>query len=170
MLQASLSLFIPKQFFRRRYSCMLMSEQKEEQEVHIVLISNEPGRAYSALVLALGTVTMGAKCKLYCTMNGLEIVKKGGASKITMQGAASLDKYLHDAIEAGVQVTACGPSKEMLKQMGITADNLEPGVEFEDVIGFLTASATCFKKRWNGSIYLKLLSRACEIAIIVVKE
>ena len=77
-----------------------MSEQKEEQEVHIVLISNEPGRAYSALVLALGTVTMGAKCKLYCTMNGLEIVKKGGASKITMPGAASLDKYLHDAIEA----------------------------------------------------------------------
>jgi predicted peroxiredoxin len=125
---------------------MPMSEQKEEQEVHIVLISNEPGRAYSALVLALGTVTMGAKCKLYCTMNGLEIVKKGGASKITMPGAASLDKYLHDAIEAGVQVTACGPSKEMLKQMGITADNIEPGVEFEDVIGFLTAALPASKK------------------------
>ena len=113
---------------------------------------------------------MGAKCKLYCTMNGLEIVKKGGASRITMPGAPSLDKYLHDAIEAGVQVTACGPSKEMLKQMGITANNLEPGVEFEDVIGFLTAAAACFKKRWNGTIYLKLLSQACEIAIIVVKE
>jgi predicted peroxiredoxin len=70
-------------------------------------------------------------------MNGLEIVKKGGAS---------LDKYLHDAIEAGVQVTACGPSKEMLKQMGITADNLEPGVEFEDVIGFLTAALPASKK------------------------
>ena len=135
---------------------MLMSEQKEEQEVHIVLISNEPGRAYSALVLALGSVTMGAKCKLYCKMNGLEIVKKGGASKITMPGPF-LDKYLHDAIEAGVQVTACGPSKEMLKQMGITADNLEPGVEFEDVIGFLTAASACFKKRWNGTIDLKLL-------------
>ena len=63
-----------------------------------------------------------------------------------MPGAPSLDKYLHDAIETGVQVTACGPLKEMLKQMGITADNLEPGVEFEDVIGFLTGSAACFKK------------------------
>ena len=121
-----------------------MSEQKEEQEVHIVLISNEPGRAYSVLVLGLGTVTMGAKCN--CTMNGLEIVKKGGASKITMPGAPSLDKYLHDAIEAGVQVIVCGPSKEMLKQMGITADNLEPGVEFEDVIGFLTAALPTSKK------------------------
>ena len=129
-----------------------MSEQKEEQEVHIVLISNEPGRAYSALVLALGTVTMGAKCKLYCTMNGLEIVKKGGATRITMPGAPSLDKYLHDAIEAGVQVTACGPSKEMLKQMGITADNLEPGVEFEDVIGFLIAR--CLLQKKVGWYYL----------------
>src|SRR6476620_2748598 len=119
---------------------MLMSEQKEEQEVHIVLISNEPGRAYSALVLALGAVTMGAKCKLYCTMGGLDIVKKGGSSKITMPGAPSLDKYLKDAIDAGVEITACGPSKEMLAQMGITKDNLEQGVQFEDVIGFLKAA------------------------------
>ena len=79
-------------------------------------------------------------------MNGLEIVKKGGASKMTMLGAPSLDKYLHDAIEISVQVTPCGPSKEMLKQMGITTDNLEPGVEFEDVIRFLTAALPCFKK------------------------
>ena len=35
-------------------------------------------------------------------MNGLDIVKKGGASKITMPGAPSLDKYLHDAVEAGL--------------------------------------------------------------------
>ena len=131
-----------------------MSKQKEEQEVHIVLISNEPGRAYSALVLALGTVTMGAKCKLYCTMGGLDIVKRGGASKITMPGAPSLDKYLHDAIEAGVQVTACGPSKEMLKQMGITADNLESGVEFEDVIGFLTAAVLPASKKGGMVLFI----------------
>ena len=118
----------------------------EQQEVHIVLLTNEPGRAYSALVLALGSVTMGAKCKLYCTMGGLEVVKKGGASKITMPGAPALEKYLKDAIEAGVEVTACGPSKEMLKQMGITKDNLEKGVEFEDVIGFLNGALPAAKK------------------------
>lgn len=43
----------------------------EQQEVHIVLISNDPSRAYSALVMALGSVSMGTKCKLYCTMGGL---------------------------------------------------------------------------------------------------
>ncbi|MGH9876821.1 MAG: DsrE family protein [Nitrososphaerales archaeon] len=121
----------------------------EQQEVHIVLLSNEPGRAYSALVLALGSVTMGAKCKLYCTMNALDIVKKGGASKITMPGAPPLEKYLKDAIQAGVEVTACGPSKEMLEQMGVTKGNLEQGVEFEDVIGFLNAALPAAK---NGGM------------------
>jgi len=121
----------------------------EQQEVHIVLLSNEPGRAYSALVLALGSVTMGAKCKLYCTMNALDIVKKGGAAKITMPGAPPLEKYLKDAIQAGVAVTACGPSKEMLEQMGVTKGNLEQGVEFEDVIGFLNTALPAAK---NGGM------------------
>jgi predicted peroxiredoxin len=69
-----------------------MSE--EQQEVHIVLVSNDPNRAYPTLILALGTITMGAKCKLYCTMSGSDVVKIGGASKITMPGAPPLDKYL----------------------------------------------------------------------------
>jgi predicted peroxiredoxin len=123
-----------------------MSQEEEQQEVHLVLASNDPGRAYSALVLALGTATMGAKCKLYCTMGALDLVKKGGASNITMPGAPPLEKYLRDAIDAGVQITACAPSKEMLLQMGVTPDNLEQGVEFEDVIGFLNAALPASKK------------------------
>ena len=124
----------------------MSQEREDQQEVHLVLASNDPGRAYSALVLALGSVTMGAKCKLYCTMGALDIVKKGGASKITMPGVPPLDKYLHDAISGGVQITACGPSKEMLKQMGVTPDSLEQGVEFEDVIGFLNEALPASKK------------------------
>lgn len=126
-------------------------QHQDQQEVHIVLVSNDPNRAYPALTLALGSVTMGAKCKLYCTMSGLDIVKKGGASKINMPGATSLDKYLKDAIDAGVEVTACGPSKEMLLQMGITKDSLEQGVQFEDVIGFLKAALPSAK---NGGMVL----------------
>lgn len=135
---------------------MLMSSEKvdrsdgkdveEQQEVHIVLVSKEPSRAYPALVLALGSVAMGAKCKVYCTMDALEIVKKGGAAKITLPGAPPLEKYLKDAIAAGVKVTACGPSKEMLIQMGIKKDTLEEGVEFEDVIGFLNEALPAAKK------------------------
>lgn len=116
------------------------------QEVHLVLASNDPGRAYSSLVLALGAIAMGAKCKLNCTMGALDIVRKGGASKIVMPGVPPLEKYLHDAINAGVIVTACGPSKDFLLQLGITSDNLEPGVEFEDVIGFLNAALPASKE------------------------
>ncbi len=123
-----------------------MSKESEEQEVHIVLVSKDPNRAYPAFVLALGSVAMGAKCKVYCTMDALEIVKKGGASKITLAGAPPLEKYLKDAIAAGVRVTACGPSKDMLKQMGITQDTLEEGIEFEDVIGFLNDALPAAKK------------------------
>ncbi len=123
-----------------------MSKGDQQQEVHLVLASNDAGRAYSAFVLALGAVTMGAKCKLYCTMNALEILKKGGASKIVMPGAPPLDKYLHDALDAGVTITACGPSKEMLLQMGVSPENLEDGVEFEDVIGFLNAALPASKQ------------------------
>lgn len=123
-----------------------MAKGDQQQEVHLVLASNDAGRAYSAFVLALGAVTMGAKCKLYCTMSALEILKKGGASKITMPGAPPLDKYLHDALDAGVTITACGPSKEMLLQMGVSPENLEPGVEFEDVIGFLNAALPASKQ------------------------
>lgn len=117
----------------------------EQQEVHLILVSNEPGRAYSAFVLALGAVAMGAKCKIYCTMGGLDIIKKGGAAKIQMVGAPPLEKYLKDAIESGVEVTACGPSKEMLKQMGITPENIVEGVGFEDVIGFLNEALPATK-------------------------
>jgi len=118
----------------------------EQQEVHLVLVSNDPGRAYSAFVLALGAVAMGAKCKIYCTMGGLDIIKKGGAAKIQMVGAPSLEKYLKDAIESGVKVTACAPSKEMLQQMGITRENIVDGVGFEDVIGFLNEALPATKK------------------------
>ena len=122
---------------------------EDHQEVHIVLVSNDPNRAYPALILALGTITMGAKCKLYCTMSVLDVVKRGGASKITMPGAPPLEKYLKDAIDAGR--SSLGPSKEMLAQMGITKDNLEQGVQFEDVVGFLKAALPAAK---NGGMVL----------------
>ena len=56
---------------------------EEHQEVHIVLVSNDPNRAYPALILALGTITMGAKCKLYCTMSGLDVVRGCGSFKVS---------------------------------------------------------------------------------------
>ena len=107
------------------------------QEVHLVLVSNDPQRAYPAFTLAMGAVAMGAKAKVYCTMGALDLIKKGGADKVQIPGMPSLGKFLRDAVDAGVEVCACGPSAEMLAQMGISDSTIEPGVTIEDVVGFL---------------------------------
>jgi predicted peroxiredoxin len=107
------------------------------QELHIVLLSKEPERAYPAIQLALGAVAMGNKAKVYCTSSGLEIVRKNGA-EIQLPGFPPLKQLLRDAISSGVQVCACAPSPEILEAMGITKDTVEEGVELEDVVTFLS--------------------------------
>jgi peroxiredoxin family protein len=40
----------------------------QQQEVHIVLVSNDPQRVYPALTLILASVSLGVKARLYYTM------------------------------------------------------------------------------------------------------
>ncbi len=109
-----------------------------QQELHIVLLSNDPNRAYPALTLAMGAVAMGARAKVYCTMAGLDIVRKEGADKLGLPGMPPLGQMLRDALKSGVAVCACGPSPEVLRQMGISEETIEEGVQVEDVLGFLS--------------------------------
>jgi len=118
----------------------------EEQEVRLILSSNDPNRVYPALVLALGATTMGAKVKVYCTMLGYDVIKKGGADKIQLPGFPPASKFMKDAMEAGVEFIACAPSKEVLTQMGITEETVEKGVKLEDVIPFLNEALPSVKK------------------------
>src|SRR5207245_7901753 len=101
---------------------------KQQQEVHIVIVSNDPERVYPAVTLALGAISMGSKASLYCTMSGLDVVRKDAGDRIKFPGMPPLDKYVKDAIAAGTNVCACAPSKEMLAQMGISTDTVLPGV------------------------------------------
>lgn|SRR5487761_90577 len=111
--------------------------QVAAQELHIVIVSNDPTRVYPAVTLALGATAVGAKAYLYCTMAGLDVVRKDAGEKIKFQGLPPIDKYVKDAIGAGAHVCACAPSREMLAQMGINESTILPGVEIEDVVGFL---------------------------------
>ncbi|MEM4311727.1 MAG: DsrE/DsrF/DrsH-like family protein [Nitrososphaerales archaeon] len=112
----------------------------------MVLISNEPNRVYPALVLALGATAMGSKVKVYCAMNGLDVIRKGGADKIQMPGLPPLSKFFKDAMDVGVEFIACAPSREFLAQVGITEETVEKGVKLEDVIPFLNESLAAAKK------------------------
>jgi predicted peroxiredoxin len=116
-----------------------VSEQKtkQQQEIHIVIVSNDPTRVYPAVTLALGAAALGTKVSIYATMSGWDVVKKDAGEKIKFPGMPPLDKYVRDAIAAGASVCACAPSRQMLEQMGINESTLIPGVEIEDVVGFL---------------------------------
>lgn len=117
----------------------------EQQEVHIVIVSNDPTRVYPAVTLALGATSLGAKAKIYATMNGLDLVRKDAGERIKFPGMPPIDKYVKDAIAAGASICACAPSREMLSQMGINESTVIQGVTLEDAIGFLTAALPAAK-------------------------
>lgn len=125
---------------------MLVGEADLVQEIHIVLVSSDPGRAYPAMMLAMGAATLGTKVRVYTTMSGLDMVRKDKAKEITMPGMPPLEKLFNDAKEMGVEFTACGPSKEFLAQMGIRPDALESGVEMETVEVFLSRALPAAKE------------------------
>lgn len=117
-----------------------------QSEFHIVLVSNDPARAYPAVQLALGAAAMGHKVKLYATTAGLDVVKKDAVEKIQFPGFPPLKQILQDAIKNGVKVCACAPSTDILKNLGVTKDNVVDGVSLEDVIGFLNDAVPAAQK------------------------
>ncbi|MEM2058501.1 MAG: hypothetical protein QW797_08540 [Thermoproteota archaeon] len=116
------------------------------QELHIVLVSNEPERVYPALTLILAASALGAKPHLYCTMKGLDVVRRDSSGKISMPGMPPVEKYLEDAISLGAYVSACAPSRKMLEDMGISEKTLYPGVQIEEAVSFLRKALEASKK------------------------
>src|SRR3990172_8009703 len=101
----------------------------DAQELHIVLLSNDPMRTYPALSLALGAAAMGAKARIYCTTTGLDLVRKGAADNVRLPGFP--------------------PLGEVLRTFGITKETVEDGARMEDVIGFLSGALPAAK---NGGV------------------
>lgn len=118
----------------------------EDQEIHIVLVSDDPRRVYPALTLILAGKALGINTYLYCTMRGLSLVRKDTINKIVLPEMPPAEKYLKDAIEFGAHVYACVPSKEMLEKMGITEKTLIEGVKIEEAVTFLERALSAAKK------------------------
>src|SRR6266705_2315252 len=93
-----------------------------QQELHIVLLSDDPDRAYPAFQLAMGA-----------------------ADKVQLPGYPPLGQILRDAIKYGAEVCACAASSDILKNQGITPETVEPGVKLEDMIGFLNQALPAAK-------------------------
>ena len=116
-----------------------------QQELHIVLVSNDPNRAYPAFQLVMGAAAMGNKARLYATTAGLDLLKKGAADNVQLPGYPPLGQIIRDAIKLGAEVWACAASKDILKNQGITPETVEPGVKIEDMIGFLNGALPAAK-------------------------
>jgi len=123
--------------------------QETKQEVHIVLVSDEPSRIYPAFQLAMGVASIGLKAQIYCTQRALNILKKGKASTVQLPGYPPFDKVLRDAVNLGVRVYACAVSKDVLKHEGVTEETVEEGVGLEDLGLFLKQALPAAK---NGGI------------------
>ena len=121
------------------------------QELHIVLVSNEPERVYPALTLILAARALNVKAYLYCTMKGLDVVHKENMDKIVLEGMPPVKKYLEDTLQLGASVSACAPSLDMLRKMGISEQTLYPGVKMEDAIAFVNNALNAAK---SGGIIL----------------
>lgn len=116
------------------------------QEVHVVLLSNDPNRAYPALSLVLAARALGHDVSLYCAQQGLDVVRRDKGGAITLPGYPPLSKFVQDALQLGAYICACAPSKEILEAQGIRPETVYEGVRMEDAVAFLSRALKAAKE------------------------
>lgn len=77
-------------------------------KVWIFLGSDEPQKAFAPFMLGSGALAMDMEVNIFFTMNGLNIIKKGGAEKIKLEGAAkTLPEFIKVLQDGGARMIAC---------------------------------------------------------------
>jgi predicted peroxiredoxin len=97
--------------------------------------SDEPERAFPPFMLGTGAVASDMEATMFFTMSGLNIIRKGGAEKIRLEGAPkSLPEFIKIAQDLGIKMIACSAAFPIAK---IAQDDLIDGVEMGGVATFL---------------------------------
>ena len=97
--------------------------------------SDEPTRAFPPFMLASGAIALDTEVNLFFTMQGLNIVRKGGAEKITLPGAPkTLPEFIQVMRDNGAKMIACSAAFPIA---GITEKDLIEGVECGGVATFV---------------------------------
>ncbi len=101
--------------------------------------SDEPQKAFPPFMLGGGALALDMDLVLFFTMNGLNIVKKGGAEKITLKGAAkTLPGFIEMAIQGGATLIACSAAFPIVD---CKEEDLIEGVECGGVATFVEEAA-----------------------------
>ena len=102
--------------------------------------SDEPQKAFPPFMLGSGAQAMDMELMLFFTMNGLNIIRKGGAEKIKLEGMTmTLPEFIDTIREGGAQLVACTAAFSIV---GCKEEDLIEGVECGGVATFVDEAET----------------------------
>jgi len=97
--------------------------------------SDAPEKAFPPFMLGAGALAMDMDLVLFFTMSGLNIVKKGGAEKIVLEGAPkTLPEFIEIARAGGAKLLACSAAFPIAD---CREEDLIEGVECSGVASFV---------------------------------
>jgi predicted peroxiredoxin len=97
--------------------------------------SDDPEHAFPPFMLGTGALASDMEVTMFFTMSGLNIIRKGGAEKITLEGAPkTLPEFIQAALEMGAKMIACSAAFPIAK---VTEEELIDGVEMGGVATFV---------------------------------
>ena len=100
--------------------------------------SDQPEKAFAPFMLAAGGIALDMEITMFFTMKGLNIIRKGGAEKIVLEGAPkTLPEFLQVAKDANTRMIACSAAFPIA---GVTEEDLIDGVEAGGVATFMMAA------------------------------
>jgi predicted peroxiredoxin len=100
--------------------------------------SDDPPKAFAPFMVAAGALAMDMDLTFFFTMNGLNIIRKGGAEKIVLPGAPKkISDFLEIMQESGARMIACSAAFPIV---GIKEEDLIDGVECGGVATFVNAA------------------------------
>ena len=109
------------------------------QKMLIFCGSDNPEKAFPPFMLGSGGLAMEMEVTLFFTMSGLNIIRKGGAEKITLAGAPKpLAEFINILRDGGAKLIACSAAFPIV---GIEESDLIDGVECGGVATFVDAAA-----------------------------
>ena len=97
--------------------------------------SDEPEKAFPPFMLASGAIASDMEVTMFFTMKGLNVIKKGGAENIVLEGAPkTLPEFIDVVKEGGARMIACSAAFPIAK---VTEEDLIDGVEIGGVATFV---------------------------------
>jgi len=97
--------------------------------------SDDPEHAFPPFMLGSGALASDMEVSMFFTMSGLNIFRKGGAEKITLDGAPkTLPEFIATVQEMGAKMIACSAAFPIAQ---ITEEDIIDGVEMGGVATFV---------------------------------